>query len=89
MFALTFQQWFQVIMAVVTVIPFLGVFTRLGHSYRYATFMSSWSASTLFWLFWLLGRLSAFEYFLALGVTCFFPFLWFYRTRLRKPPTPR
>ncbi len=78
--------WFQFAMAAVTVLPFLGVFTRLGNSYRYATFMSSWSASTLFWLFWLLGRLQTWEYFLSVTVTCFFPFLWFYRTRLRKPP---
>ena len=76
--------WFQIIMAIVTIIPFLGVFTRLGSSYKYATFMSSWSASTLFWLFWLTGDLKTWEYFLSLAVTCFFPFLWFYRTRLRR-----
>jgi hypothetical protein len=84
---LTLFQWFQGAMAVVTVVPFLGVFTRLVHSYRYATFMSSWSAGTMFWVFWLMGRLSTFEYFLSLGITCFFPMLWFYRTRLSKSPT--
>lgn len=76
-------------MALVTVVPFLGVFTRLGNSYRYATFMSSWSAGTMFWVFWLLGRLSTFEYFLCLGITCFFPVLWFYRMRLRNSPAPQ
>ena len=69
----------------VTIVPFLGVFTRLGRSYRYATFMSSWSAGTLFWVFWLTGDLATWKYLVSLGVTGFFPFLWFYRTRMRKP----
>ena len=74
MLGLSSYQWFQVVMAVVTVVPFLGVFTRLGHSYRYATFMASWSAGTLFWVYWLMGHLSLFEYLVAVGVTAFFRF---------------
>ena len=77
-------QWFQILMAVITVIPFLGLFFKpWAHSYRYATFMSSWSASTLFWVFWLLGDISTLQYFLSLAITCFFPVLWFYRTKMR------
>jgi hypothetical protein len=73
-------------MAVLTIVPFFGLlFARLQTSYRYATFMSSWSATTLLWVFWLLERIATWEYFVCLGITCFFPVFWFYRTKIRPP----
>jgi hypothetical protein len=71
-------------MAVITILPFFGIFVkRLAHSLKYATFMASWSASTLLWVLWLMERISTFEYFLCLCITCSFHVLWFYRTKLR------